>query len=93
MFLIFGQGNSLLIIQHVLVSISSYLNLIHPRSDIEEAAFWGNVVQQQDSVSFTEVGPGNTTEPTIHTIQVVKKYNSTFSLEYFPFIIKSCWHF
>lgn len=43
----------------------NYLNLIHPRPDIKEAAFWSNIIQEQDSMSFTEIGPGNTTESTV----------------------------
>lgn len=49
-------------IQHV-QHFHSHLNLIHPRSDIKEAAFWSNIVEQQDTVSLTEIGPGNTTKP------------------------------
>lgn len=41
----------------------SYLDLIHPRSDAEKAVLWSNVVEEQHSVSFTEVGPGNATKP------------------------------
>lgn len=47
------------------VSISSYLNLIHPCSDVEEAAFWSDIVEEQDSVSFTEIRPGNTSKPAV----------------------------
>lgn len=41
---------------------SVYLNLIHPRSDVEKAALGGDIVQQQDAVSFPEIRPGNTPE-------------------------------
>lgn len=40
-----------------------YLDLIHPRSDAEKAVLWSNVVEEQHSVSFTEVGPGNAAKP------------------------------
>lgn len=59
-----------------------YLNLIHPRSDVKEAAFWSNIVEEQDSMSFTEIGPGNTTKPTA-------KRNTTLCLVSFIFILKS----
>lgn len=41
----------------------SYLDLFHPSSDAEKAVLWSNVVEEQDSVSFTEIGPGNATKP------------------------------
>lgn len=44
-------------------ALCSYLNLIHPRSDAEKAALGSNVVEEQDSVSFTEIGPGDATKP------------------------------
>lgn len=43
-------------------TVSGHLNLVYPRSDIQEAALWGHIVQQQDSVSFPEIWPSNTPE-------------------------------
>lgn len=51
----------------------SYLDLIHPRSDAEKAALWSDVVEEQDSVSFPEIGPGNATKPIKRAIVLLVK--------------------
>lgn len=44
--------------------VHTHLDLIHPRSHVQEAAFRSDVVEEKDAVSFTEVGPGNAAKPT-----------------------------
>lgn len=70
---------------------ASYLDLIHPRSDVEEAALWSDIVEEQDSVSFTEVRPRNATKPAVQrntaTSVTIKRtsqvliFNSVFLLD------------
>lgn len=51
-------------LEYIQVFLTSYLNLIYPGSDVEETAFWGHIVKEQDPVSFTEIRPGYAPEPT-----------------------------
>lgn len=62
----------------VTFAVTSYLNLIHPRSDAEKAALGRNVIEEQDSVSFTEIGPGDATKPIENTIF---SFSSVFRFE------------
>lgn len=48
----------------------TYLNLIHPCSDVQEAAFRSDVVEEQDAMSLAEIGPGNAAKPTGRRVRI-----------------------
>lgn len=64
--------------------VHTHLDLIHPRSHVQEAAFRSDVVEEKDAVSFTEVGPGNAAKPTEKGAWI---YTQQWILYFFFFII------
>lgn len=45
-------------------SVHAHLDLVHPRSHVQEAAFRSDIIEEEDAVSLAEVGPGNAAKPT-----------------------------
>lgn len=67
--------------------VHTHLDLIHPRSHVQEAAFRSDVVEEKDAVSFTEVGPGNAAKPTEKGAWI---YTQQWIFSFLLFLLTKC---